>query len=647
MDRAVTLMGRVLDGRYRVEGKIGEGGMGVVLAARHLGLGHRVAIKLMRADADPVWRRRFMREAQAASRIDSEHVARVFDVGVTDDGSPFLTMEYLEGRDLADIMDDGPLSVEDAVEYGIQACRALAAAHDLGIVHRDVKPANLFVARREDGTSSVKLLDFGISKHGGELGGTLTGTHAVLGSPQFMSPEQLASSRDVDERADLWSLGATLFELLTLEHAFEGASLAELCTAIMRDPPRELADYRIDAPLELDVIIGQCLEKDRERRIASARELMARLEAVREQPSVSERPRSVRSLPAPPVDTLVMSPQELAEDTPLASVRPVVLEREPHESPLGNDVTLAEAADGEPIGADGAVTTAPARVERRRQNRRRQLVAALVGLGCFALALDTPAPPTPTTQLAPAVELAREAQAESPIPFAPPVAPREAAPAPPPSHLVPSRFSDSGLIDDAHRRQIEDELEKARVALATGDHATARRRANVALQRLRDVGIRPNESVSSLGARVTLLRGEVEGAALLALLDAPSDRPLDRAAAERLVPELERRLGRAQLAYQQVRGWGVASFYRCAVAETAALHLAVGRAFAAARANDAGLENREWLTRGAAAWLRLARAGYRTALRVPAETTLCAADARDGLAGTDRVLATLTARARR
>lgn len=606
MDRDEISTGRILDGRYRIEEKIGEGGMGVVLAAHHIGLGQRLAIKLMRADAEPVWRRRFLREAQAASRIDSEHVARVFDVGVTEEGVPFLVMEHLEGRDLAEVMAAGPLSVEDAITFTIHACRALAAAHDVGIVHRDVKPANLFLTRRDDGRPCVKLLDFGISKHQLEMGCSLTGTHAVLGSPQFMSPEQLASCRDVDARADVWSLGATLFELLTLEHVFEGSSLAELCTAIMRDPPRDLGDYRFDAPPELDAVIADCLEKDPARRIGSARELEERLTALLELPLSSRRPQPVPA-ERPPIPTIVMSADELVDETPSASLRPVVTER--------------------------ARRSEPPRSTRRPW---RLVGASLVGLFGLAIALEAPAPPAPVGEATSAAEPRRVAHPTPPPPVEATSPPEPATPAPPPSHVAPSRFSDSGHISDTNRRAIEEGLDEARASLVEGDVARARSRVNAAMRRLRGVGVRPHESVSSLGARISLLQGEIEGAALRALLA----EPLDREAAKRLVPELERLLGRAQIAYQLVNGWGVASFYRCAVAESAALNLAVGRAFATARAT-AQPEDAAWLVKAAVAWLRRARSGYRTALRVPAETTLCLADAKRGLHDTDRVIASL------
>lgn len=260
-------VGDLIDGKYRVERQIGEGGMGIVLAARHEALGERFALKILGEGSDETLRRRFLREAQAAARITSVHIARVFDVGMLADGAPYMVMELLEGEDLdARLARAGPLRLADAVDYLLQACEALAEAHGLGIVHRDIKPGNLFLSCADDGQPLVKLLDFGISKDAVKTGDDritrLTRTGSVLGSPQFMAPEQLVSSRDVDPRADVWSLGATFFELLTAEAAFDGHSMADLYTAILRDPPRSIFALRPDLPQEIERIIGRCLEKD-------------------------------------------------------------------------------------------------------------------------------------------------------------------------------------------------------------------------------------------------------------------------------------------------------------------------------------------------------------------------------------------------
>jgi serine/threonine-protein kinase len=242
--------------------------MGVVVSALHLELDQRVAVKFLLAQiASPEAVARFVREARAAVKIRSEHVARVIDVGRLGDGAPYMVMEYLEGRDLAAQLAHGPLPIEDAVDYVIQAADAMAEAHAEGIVHRDLKPANLFLTWRSDGAPVIKVLDFGISKlqtPDSEL--SLTRTSAVMGSPVYMSPEQARAVHSVDARTDIWSLGIILFELVSGRTPFRGSTLPELITAIAMDAPEPLRKLRPDAPEELELVISRCLEKDRTRR---------------------------------------------------------------------------------------------------------------------------------------------------------------------------------------------------------------------------------------------------------------------------------------------------------------------------------------------------------------------------------------------
>ncbi|WP_437662756.1 serine/threonine-protein kinase [Sorangium sp. So ce1182] len=269
--------GQVLAGKYRVERVIGAGGMGVVVAATHLQLEERVAIKLLlpAAARSRTLAERFVREARAAVKVKSEHVARVTDVGTLESGTPYMVMEYLSGSDLSDALrTGGPVPPQAAVEYVLQACEALAEAHAAGIVHRDLKPANLFLTRRADGSPCVKVLDFGISKVAtGGADPRITDTKAVMGSPLYMSPEQLKSSRDVDARTDIWSLGVILFELLAGEPPFDGATMPQLCVAIMQGVPRPLAAFRADVPPALEAVVLRCLEKTPERRFHDIGEL--------------------------------------------------------------------------------------------------------------------------------------------------------------------------------------------------------------------------------------------------------------------------------------------------------------------------------------------------------------------------------------
>ena len=219
---------------------------------------------------------RFAREARAAAKIKSEHIARVKDVGALENGAPYMVMECLVGSDLAAwLRESGPLTIEQAVSFVLQACEALAEAHSLGIVHRDLKPANLFCVRGNDGRPCIKVLDFGISKIGTDL--SMTKTQAVVGSPLYMSPEQISSAKSVDARGDIWSLGATLFELVTGQLPFEAATLPELVYKIMNVPPLSLRDLRPGAPVALERVVLRCLERDRAARFQSVGELSAAL----------------------------------------------------------------------------------------------------------------------------------------------------------------------------------------------------------------------------------------------------------------------------------------------------------------------------------------------------------------------------------
>ena len=276
-------VGTLVAGKYRVERVIGIGGMGVVVAASHEQIGQRVAIKLVRGpvlnNEDAVTR--FLREARAASKLRSEHAARVLDVGMLESGVPYMVMEFLEGRDLAQVLrEDGPLGPELVADWVVQACEAVAEAHAVGLVHRDLKPQNLFLARTVGGANLVKVLDFGVSKSIETISGALTSTSSMLGSPLYMAPEQMRSSRDVDARADVWALGVVLFELLTRRWPFEADTLPALCLRVISEPPTSLALLRPDVPRPMVQIVERCLEKDVEKRFANAAELASALEPL-------------------------------------------------------------------------------------------------------------------------------------------------------------------------------------------------------------------------------------------------------------------------------------------------------------------------------------------------------------------------------
>jgi len=288
-DQALPQRGEIVAGKYRIESEIGAGGMGVVLGAQDTSLGRAVAIKFLspsksRRDGAV---QRFLREARAAASIESEHVVRVFEVGTLPSGSPFIVMEHLRGADLSQVLAArGGLPIDEAVDYLLQACEALGEAHGRGIVHRDLKPHNLFVATRPDGSPCVKVLDFGISKAIEEGAPNLTSTDQVMGTPLYMSPEQVRSLKNVDHRSDIWALGSILFELLTASPIYEAPSASALCAMIAMDPPARLRDKRPAAPPELEAIILRCLHKDPAGRFQDVGALAAALA-----PFASERGR--------------------------------------------------------------------------------------------------------------------------------------------------------------------------------------------------------------------------------------------------------------------------------------------------------------------------------------------------------------------
>jgi serine/threonine protein kinase len=274
-------MGEIICGRYEIIKLIGSGGMGFVVSANNIELGEKVALKFLHREslANQELVARFAREARASLKIQSEYVARVFDVGALPDGSPFIVMEYLEGKDLYEaVRDTGPLPIKLAIEYVMQACEALAVAHASGIVHRDIKPENLFLTQRTQGMDIIKVLDFGISKMA--LTGSpfeshlpLVRTMMPMGSPVYMSPEQIRASADIDARTDIWSLGCVLFELITGTAAFDAPSLTQLSAVILENDPPLLRSLCPNAPPDLEKIVSRCLQKDPSLRFQNVGEL--------------------------------------------------------------------------------------------------------------------------------------------------------------------------------------------------------------------------------------------------------------------------------------------------------------------------------------------------------------------------------------
>jgi eukaryotic-like serine/threonine-protein kinase len=276
--------GELIAGKYRIRRVLGIGGMGVVFAAQHEMLGEEVALKLMLADAmqgeDAVVR--FVNEARSAAKVKGEHVVRVLDVAVLDDGRPYIVMELLEGVDLGQLLEtSGPLAPETTVDYLLQAMEAIAQAHAKGLVHRDLKPSNLFLATQPDGARVIKVLDFGIAKASkvGPHALALTKTKALMGSPVYMAPELIRNSKDAGQQSDVWALGVTAFELLAGRTPFEGETVGELLLAIVEQAPPEVHALRRGIAPELGAVVACCLEKDRSRRYKTVVELARALRA--------------------------------------------------------------------------------------------------------------------------------------------------------------------------------------------------------------------------------------------------------------------------------------------------------------------------------------------------------------------------------
>jgi len=275
MPEVDTLVGQ----RYRVEGLLGRGGMGAVVSARDLHTGDAVALKLLppRATRSRAAVERFLREGRAASRVASDHVVKVLEVGHEPGSAPYIVMEHLEGVTLGQLLKSrGALPIVEALHYVIEACIGVAECHAAGIVHRDLKPENLMVLGQPGLDARTKILDFGVSKadwleRAAEL--RLTGTSEVLGTPTHMSPEQVRSAKSVDTRTDLWALGVILYEALTGRPPFLAANLPALCAAIVSDDPVAPRRHRPDLPAELERVVLACLEKLPDARPFSVRSL--------------------------------------------------------------------------------------------------------------------------------------------------------------------------------------------------------------------------------------------------------------------------------------------------------------------------------------------------------------------------------------
>ncbi|MGE0785775.1 MAG: protein kinase [Sandaracinaceae bacterium] len=272
------LLARTIAGRYVITERIGAGGMGTVYRARHEVVGRDVAIKFLSPDlaADATNRNRFLREAKAANRIDHEHIIDITDFGETEDGLVYLVMEFLHGQPLSDLIAQGPIMPFRAVDIARQMASALARAHELDVIHRDIKPDNVFLIERHGGGDFIKILDFGLAKMKGEI--RLTASGAVFGTPEYMAPEQ-ARGAPLTGKADLYALGCVLYEMLTGDPPFDGPT-PDLILKHIREVPVPPSQRVASIPASVDEIVMQLLEKDPERRHVDAYHLFEDLRKV-------------------------------------------------------------------------------------------------------------------------------------------------------------------------------------------------------------------------------------------------------------------------------------------------------------------------------------------------------------------------------
>jgi len=345
-----SLLGATVGERYVIERLLGRGGMGLVLEARHRELEQKVAIKVILPEyaANNVVAARFMREAKLAARVTGRHLVRVFDVGRLASGMPYLVMELLSGNDLdAEVARRGPLPVEEAVDYIVQAALGLAELHTQGVVHRDLKPSNLFISTA-DGERTIKILDFGISKEAPGHVGPLTGTDAAIGTPSYMSPEQIKAAKDVDARSDIWSLGVILAELLTQRLPFpsDGVSVGELFGIILFREPVPPNHRRPELPTALSDVVLRCLAKDPSGRYRDVAELAEALRPFASR-ATQYRIEAVRRAIGPVT--------AVGENVPTLSLAPVPIPPPPERT----DDTLPTPIDLAPL-SDATQLSGPA-----------------------------------------------------------------------------------------------------------------------------------------------------------------------------------------------------------------------------------------------------------------------------------------------
>ena len=434
--------GTVIAGKYRVERLLGEGGMGVVLAARHLGLDEMVALKLIKQErasgSDAL--ARFQREARAAARIKSEHVARVLDVDRLPEGDPYIVMELIDGTDLHALVNRRRrLPPDEAASFIVQACEGLAEAHALGMVHRDLKLKNLFLTQRRDGRALIKVIDFGVVKFspladddethaigsGSDIGrikardATLTSAAMLVGSVHYMAPEQIRASNVVDARADVWSLGVCLYVMLAGQLPFDGNTVAEVCAQIQGRPPIDVRQHAPHVSPELAAVVTRALEKNVHRRFGSVAELARALAPFHSDSAAQSRIETIlessiqaRGGPAPVVGSNPATARFGEAHTQTADMTP-----QPLSPVLGRAESTIDAA------AVGSLATQPAGVPTKRSSAFVGGIIAVLAAGITIAVWNPMGRAKPAPVASPAIEAPPSVVTTNVIPEPPPPPP--------------------------------------------------------------------------------------------------------------------------------------------------------------------------------------------------------------------------------
>jgi serine/threonine-protein kinase len=448
-DAFIPKHGDLVGGRYVADAILGRGASSIVMTAHHPDLARTVAIKILRDwGALPQARDRIVREARALTLMQSEHVVRVMDVALHE-GAPFIVMEHLEGQDLARVLRErGPLPIADVIDYVLQACDAIAEAHARGIIHRDLKPSNVFLTKRIDGSPLVKVIDFGIAKTPASVGDglelSLTDTAAILGSPMYMSPEQVRSSKHVDHRTDVWSLGVIVYRLLTGVAPFEGETFSSVCAAIIADEPVSLRVRRPEVPEALWHVVERCMKKDAVWRYASVLELARALE-----PFASELGRASiqRLLRAAPVAVPAAEPAQAAtQEAPLEGTLGAGTFAVPADVPAPSRTNrrIAWGILGAAAAAIGVVVFLREGGERSTSSTVDAGVAVAVSNAAQASSVAVAASGAPSSAVVPAAPIT-SASASPPVAI-PTSAPRSSRP--PVVHNPPSTGSIDRALDE-------------------------------------------------------------------------------------------------------------------------------------------------------------------------------------------------------